>query len=124
MSEKSGLKTGSVKVKFNDGSERVLPIHGLNAFDFMNVLDQLEIKSFEELQFKPASLAAIRAIEKCVALGLSFPNGEQWSVEKIRSNFSGLEQVAEIFTQVVAISNLPQPPASAKPDQKTRRTYG
>jgi len=113
-------KTSSVKVKFNDGSEHVLPIHGLNAFDFMNVLDELGIKSFEELQFKPASLAAIRAIEKCIALGLSFPNGEQWSVEKIRSNFSGLEQVAEIFTQVVAISNLPQ----AKPDQKTRRTYG
>jgi hypothetical protein len=63
-------------------------------------------------------------LEKFAALALSFPNGEQWPVERIRSTFSGLEQIAEVFVEAVKISDLPQAPTSAKPDQKTRRTYG
>jgi len=122
-------KTGTVQIRFADGSERDVMVHGVTMFQLMDVFDQFGITDFSQLDFNPAnSLRNLRIMEAVCLKGL----GEGWSVEKIRKEFADINQVAQVFAKIIEISNLSQPgaktattvsAASAGKDRKVR-PYG
>ena len=101
------MKRESIQVRFCDGSERTLPLHGISHFQIMGVLDELDIRDFGELEFKPtASLATMRFTEKVAALALSFPSvGETWTVERTKTR----------VCHTLVFSPLPIPPPHCRP---------
>jgi hypothetical protein len=113
------LKTGSVQVKFADGSERTLPIHGITQLQFVQVLDEVGVKSFDALKSAEPTLEMIRTMTRVVALALTFEKPQDaWSVERITSSFADMEQVCKAFLKCLALSPLPQAPKTQRRREK------
>ncbi len=55
-------KTGSVRIRLVDGSERTLPIHGLSQLQMFGILDELGVKKWSELT--DSSLQSMRVAMK------------------------------------------------------------
>jgi hypothetical protein len=105
------LKTGSVQVKFADGSERTLPIHGITQLQFVQVLDEVGVKSFDALKAAEPTLEMIRTMTRVVALALTFEKPQDtWNVERITKSFADMEQICKAFLKCLALSPLPQAP--------------
>lgn len=106
-------RTGSVRVRFADGKECTLPIHGVGQLQVLSALDEVGIKNWSELTpTNPPSLQSFRLMFKIVALALSFPGQEAWTVEKIQNSFADLGQAANVFNACVALSDFVMPAAS------------
>ena len=102
-------KTGSVAVKFVDGIERTLAVHGINQMRFLAILDEFEIKSFDELKGPEPTLPMIRVIQRVVAEALtSQDKKDPWTVERIQESFPDMIEVTKIFMACFNISNLPK----------------
>jgi hypothetical protein len=104
-----GVNTGSVQVKFADGSERVVPVHGINQMRFLAILDEFEIKNFDELKGPEPTLPMIRVIQRVAAEALtSQDKKDPWTVERIQESFPDMIEVTKIFMACFNISNLPK----------------
>jgi hypothetical protein len=90
----SGVRTGGVQVKLADGSERTLPIHGITQLQFIRLLDEVGVKSFDALKAAKPTLEMIRVITRAVALALTFEETQDiWNLERIEESFADMEQV-------------------------------
>jgi len=105
----SAVMTGTVQVRFADGSEHTLPIHGITQLDYLAILDELEIKSFDEFKVKASepTLQMIRVIQR-VAVEALTSQKDPWSIQRIQESFSDMIEVTKIFMACFNISNLPK----------------
>jgi hypothetical protein len=102
-------KTGSVQVKFADGNVRALPIHGISQMRFLAILDEFEIKNFDELKGPEPTLPMIRVIQRVAAEALtSQDKKDPWTVERIQESFSDMIEVTKIFIACFNLSDLPK----------------
>jgi len=107
----SAVKTGSVQVKFTDGNERTLPIHGITQLQMIRLLDELDIKSFDALKAKEPTLEMIRFMTRAVAEALTFQKTQDiWNLERIEKSLADMEQVCKAFLKCLELSPLPQVP--------------
>jgi hypothetical protein len=105
----SAVKTGSIQVKFADGNERTLPIHGITQLQLIRLLDELDIKSFDALKAEEPTLEMIRFMTHAVAKALTFEKTQDiWNLERIEKSFTDMEDVAKVFLKCLALSPLPQ----------------
>ena len=117
---RSMARTGSVRVRFADGKECTLPVHGVGQLQVLSALDEIGIKDWSELKGATPSLQSIRLMFKIAAAALSFGGEEAWTVEKIQSSFADVEQVTKVFDACFALSNfvMPNTDKSIQPGQK------
>jgi hypothetical protein len=115
----SAAKIGSVQVKFADGSEHTLPLHGITQLQLICLAEELGIKNFDELKAKEPTLAMIRFMTHAAAQALTFEKTQDiWNLERIAKSFADIEQVCKIFLACVSLSTLPQ---AAKSQGQTRK---
>lgn len=115
----NAVKTGSVQVKYVDGTEHTLPLHGITQLQFLRVLDEIGVKNFEELT-GPESIQLIRFITRTAALALSFEkNGDNWTVERITQSFADMEQISNIAMKCLTLSTFTQ---AFKTDKQSKKT--
>ena len=107
----SAVKTGSVQVKFADGSERMLQVHGISPMQFLGFMDELGINDPAQLTnplATPANtLQALRMVQRVAAEALSFKD-DQWTVKRLQESFVDLDQVMKIFNLCANLSALPK----------------
>jgi hypothetical protein len=127
----SGVKTGSIQVRFADGSERTLPIHGITQLHLLALLDEVGIKSFDVLKMKEPTLEMIRFITRVAAEALTFEKTQDiWNTERIQKTFEDMEQVSKIALRCYELSPLLKPSktetaaASSVTRDRTKGTYG
>lgn len=113
------MKTGSVQVKYADGSERTLPIHGITQLQLVRLLDEVGVKSFDALTAAEPTLEMIRVMTRTVALALTFEKTRDvWSLERIEKSFADMEQVCNAFLKCLELSSIPKAP---KTETQTRK---
>ena len=106
-------RTGSVQVRFTDGQERALPIHGVRQLDVYAVVDELEIKSFHELTNPEDGLQSFRAMVRIVAAALTFPNQKEiWTAERVLQTFADPNEILRAFNKCIELSDLPKAPGA------------
>jgi hypothetical protein len=120
------MRTDRVTVRFVDGKEIALPIHGIRQLQVYGILDELGIKSFSELtrRDEESSLASFRTMIRMVAVALTFPKQETWTVERIQETFADPNEILKAFNKCVELSDLPKPPGSATIKPSKRGPYG
>ena len=107
----SVVKTGSVQVKFADGSERALPVHGITPLEVIWLVDELGVKNLSELLGSEATVAKIRFLIRAAAHALTFEKiGEIWTPERIGKTFADADQISKVFLACLNLSSFPQPP--------------
>jgi hypothetical protein len=105
----NAVKTGSVQVKYADGSERTLPIHGITQLQFLRLLDEVGVKSFDALKAAEPTLEMIRVMTRAVALALTFEKTQDlWNLERIEKSFADMEQICKAFLKCLELSPLPR----------------
>jgi hypothetical protein len=110
--QRSLARTGSVRVRFADGKECTLTVHGIGQLQFLGALDEIGVKSWSELTGTSPSLQSIRLMFNLAAVALSFPGQESWTVEKIQNSFADAEQAAKVFNKCLELSNFARPNGS------------
>jgi len=117
----SAVKTGSVQVKYADGTERTLPIHGLSELKLFVLMDELGFKHISELTCDEMTVQKIRFMLRAVAEALTFEKTQDvWTLDRIQQAFADVEQIAKAFTLCIEFSNLRRAPADFKPQPKGR----
>ena len=109
----SDSRVGRVQVKFADGKELTLAIHGIRQLDVFGVFAQQGIKNYRELTDPESSLQAVQAMVGIVAIALSFPNqkgGEFWTAERIYRAFADPNEILKAFNKCMELSDLPKAP--------------
>ena len=115
------MKTGSVQVKYADGTERTLPIHGLSELKLFVLMDELGFKHISELTCDEMTVQKIRFMLRAVAEALTFEKTQDvWTLDRIQQAFADVEQIAKAFTLCIEFSNLRRAPADFKPQPKGR----
>lgn len=109
-------KTDRVTVQFADGKELTLPIHGIRLLQFINVLEECGVKSFEELTGSQQNgFLALRCATTVSALALTFPGQETWSAEKIQKTFADVIEITKVFNRCIQLSGFQKAPSHANP---------
>ena len=107
----NAVKTGSVQVKYADGSEHTLPIHGITELELVCLADEIGLKDLSELLSSEATMAKIRLMIRAAAAALTFEKiGEIWTSERIGKTFADADQIGKIFLACLTLSSLRQPP--------------
>jgi hypothetical protein len=107
----SSVRTGDVQVKFADGTEHTLPIHGITQLQMIRLLDELGIKSFDELKSAEPTLQMVRFMTRAAAHALTFEKTQDiWNLERIKQSFADMEQISKVFLACVSLSALPKAP--------------
>jgi secreted Zn-dependent insulinase-like peptidase len=116
----NAVKIGSVQVKYADGTEHTLPIHGIGLLQFLSLCDELGVKNFDELVGVVPTLQTIRFMTRAAAQALTFDKIQDvWNVERITESLQDLEQICKVWVACVSLSMLPQPPSTTtKPSRK------
>jgi len=118
----SAVKTGSVTVTFADGAEHTLPIHGITQLQFVRLLDEVGVKSFDALKGTEPTLEMIRVMTRAAALALTFEKIQDvWNLERIEKSFADMEQICKIWLVCISLSNLPHAPSTTSAEKKTRK---
>jgi len=113
------MKTGSVQVKYADGTERTLPVHGITQLELVCLADEIGLKDLSELLTSEVTLAKIRLMIRAAAAALTFEKTKEiWTSERIGKTFADADQIGKIFLACLALSSLPQPP---KTETQTRK---
>lgn len=112
-------KTDRITLRFADGSERTLPIHGITQLQMLGILDEVGVQKWSELTGSDSTLQTIRTAMRVAALALTFPKQETWTVKRIQESFADADQIATVFNKAIALSNLPKAPGSKKPAQNS-----
>ncbi len=125
-SEPNATQIDTVRIKFIDGTEGILPVHGISQLQVLRVLDEVGIKSWRELQTKEPSLEAIRFMQKIAAMALTFKGqAEAWTVERIQNSFADVEQVTKVFVKSVQLAQFTGRPSEPAPNMKKKHgPYG
>jgi hypothetical protein len=106
-------KTGSIQVRFTDGQEHVMVIHGIRQLDVYAVIDELDIKSFHELTNPEDNLQAFRAMVRIVATALTFPNQKEvWNATRVQQTFADPNEILRVFNKCIELSDLPKGPGA------------
>jgi hypothetical protein len=122
MSDKANtIRTGTVEVKFVDGSLHTLPVHGLGQVELLVLVDELGFSDFQELLSSEATLQKIRLVNRVVARALTFAGKDVWDLERIQNSFADVNELAKIFLACVSLSNFPQASPSTASAQKPRQ---
>jgi hypothetical protein len=110
------MRTASVGIRFIDGREHVLPIHGIRTLDVYAVLDELNVKSFHELINPEDGLQSLRAMVRIVATALTFPNQKEvWNTVRVQQTFADPNEIVTAFNKCLELSDLPKAPGAGKP---------
>ena len=105
----SAVKIGTVQVKFVDGSERTLAVHGINQLEILGLIEKLGIKDWSELQGPEPTLQKMSFITHAAARALTFEKTRDiWNLERIEKSFTDMEDVAKAFLKCLELSPLPQ----------------
>ena len=126
----SSVRTGGVQVKFVDGSEHTLPIHGITLLQLVRLTDELGIKNFEELKATEPTLQMIHFMTHLAAQALTFEKTQDiWSLERIEKSFEDIDQVCKVFLKCLELSPVPKAKTetaskSSLIRDRTRGTYG
>ena len=126
----SSVRTGSVQVKFTDGTEHTLPIHGITQLEIICLADEIGVKDLSEFVGAEVTVAKIRFMLRGAAAALTFEKiGEIWTPERIGKTLADVDQVGKVFLKCLEFS----PGAKAKTEtastssltrDRTRGTYG
>ena len=115
----SAVKTGSVQVKYADGTEHTLPIHGITQLQLIRLADELGIKSLDELKATEPTLQMIRFMTHAAAQALTFEKIQDvWNLKRLEESFADMEQVCKVFLACVNLSTFPR---GSKPESQTRK---
>ena len=119
------MKTGSVQVKFADGNECTLPIHGLSELKLLVLMDECGIKNLSELTCEEVTIQKMRLMLRIAAEALTFEKMQDvWTLDRIQRTFADVEQIAKAFSLCIELSDLRRAPADFKPPPKGRnRNY-
>jgi hypothetical protein len=110
---------GSVQVKYADGTEHTLPIHGITQLEVVCLADDIGVQNLSELLGSEVTVAKIRFMIRAAAAALTFEKiGEIWTSERIGKTLAGVEQVVKVFLSCISLSALPQGP---KGESQTRK---
>jgi hypothetical protein len=121
----SAVKIGSVQVKFADGTERTLPIHGITQLQFIRLLDEVGVKSFDVLKGAEPTLEMIRVMTRGVALALTFEKMQDiWNLERIEKSFADMEQICKAWLKCLELSPLPRAHSKNESPTRRQRAYG
>jgi hypothetical protein len=120
------LKTDRVTVRFVDGKEIALPIHGIRQLQVYGILDELGIKSFSELtrSDEESSLASFRTMIRMVAIALTFSKQKTWTAERIQETFADPNEILKAFNKCMELSDIPKAPDATIMKSSKHGPYG
>lgn len=97
-----------------DGTERLLPIHGIKWKQVLKVLRKIHVplKDFDQIiaaNVQPGKVGfeALRFMLRVAALGLTFPGGKRWTPEEVELTFKDPKDIGLVFGRIVQLSKLP-----------------
>jgi hypothetical protein len=111
MNEQPAIKTGSVQVRFADGSEHTLPVHGLSQVEFLVLIDELGFSDFQELMNSEATLQKIRMVNRVVVRALTFAGKDVWDLDRVQKSFADVNELVKVFLACMSLTK----PQQAKP---------
>ena len=123
----SAVKTGSVQVKFFDGSEHALPVHSMSPLELLWLADEIGMKeppkTVETTVDAEAVLAIMRVILRAAASALTFPKiGEIWTAERVAKTLADADQVAKVFDACCKLSTPMHGQDPKSPPQTRKQT--
>jgi hypothetical protein len=119
MTTPNSIRTGSVSVRYVDGSEHTLPVHGITQLQVMCLADEIGVKDLSELTIPGVTVTMIRYLIRAAAAALTFEKiGEIWTPERIGKTLADSDQVGKVFLACLGLSSLPQPPKAGVQTRK------
>jgi hypothetical protein len=113
------VKTGSVQVKYADGTEHTLPFHGITQLQLLRLADELGFKNFQDLIGPEPNLAKVRLMTRTAAEALTFKKTQDiWTLERIEQSFADLDQVVKVFLACINLPSLPKAPTGEAQTRK------
>jgi hypothetical protein len=113
------VKTGGVQVKYADGTEHTLPIHGITQLEIICLADEIGVKDLSEFVGSEVTVSKIRFMLRAAAAALTFEKiGEIWTPERIGKTLADVDQVGKVFLACLNLSSFPQPAKTAAQTRK------
>jgi hypothetical protein len=90
---------------------------------FLGILDEVGVKSFDALKGTEPTLEMIRVITRVAVLALTFEKTQDiWNLERIEKSFADMEQICKVWLACFSLSKLPQAPSTTSAEKNRKMT--
>jgi hypothetical protein len=113
------IRTGSVQVKYVDGTEHTLAVHSITQLELVRLAGEIGVKDLADLLGTEVTVVKMRFVIQAAAHALTFDKiGEIWTLERIEKSFADMEQINKVFLACLGLSSFPQPPKTGVQTRK------